>query len=318
MNRVNSIISKIYYNKNHPNFYGNVQTLYKELKKYKITQKQIRKWLKSQDVYTLHHPVKKKFSRNHYLVQNIDQLWEIDLCDLKMFKKYNDDYTFLLTVIDVFSKYAWAVPLKNKTGPKVTKALHKIISESNRKPLTIQSDKGKEFKNNILQGYLKQNNIKQRFPSILSTNKAAVIERFNRTLKEKMFKYFTHERTKRYIDILPNLLKSYNNSYHRTIKMKPIDVNENNTKRVYLNLKKNIQKNPRLFVNIFVDDYVRIVKRKALFEHGYTPKWTDEVFKVYKIIERTPYPLFVLKDLKGKEIEGKFYYQELQKIYKSK
>ncbi|XP_055388003.1 uncharacterized protein LOC129616405 [Condylostylus longicornis] len=257
MSNVNSKIHNIYYDKNKENLYGSINKLHKALKNEKISQKKIEAWLRSQPAYTLHYPVKTKFPRNHYLVQKIDQLWEIDLCDLKMFKKYNDGYTFLLTVIDVFSK----------------------------------------------------------FPTIASTNKAAVIERFNRTLKEKMFKFFTESSSKRYIDILPQLVKSYNVSVHSTTKFRPAEVQPKHTTEIYNNFKKRFKKDPKLFVDIFVGDLVRVRRKKATFEHGYTEKWTKEIFIVDKVINREPYPLFVLHDLKGKEINGRFYYQELQKVY---
>ncbi|XP_055380736.1 uncharacterized protein LOC129611565 [Condylostylus longicornis] len=210
------------------NLYGSISKLHKALKHDKISLKKIQAGLRSQPTYTLHHPVKTKFPRNHYLVQKIDQLWEIDLS---------------------------------------------------------------------------------------STNKAAVVERFNRTLKEKMFRFFTESSSKRYIDILPQLVKSYNISVHSTTKFRPAEVELKHTKEIYNNFKKRFQKDPKLFVDIFVGDLVRVRRKKATFEHGYTEKWTKEIFIVNKIINREPYPLFVLHDLKGKEISGRFYFQELQKVY---
>lgn len=317
MGNTNSKIQKVYYDKSDSNVYGSIAKIHAALKNKKVSHSKIKKWLKSQDVYTLHYPIrKKKFHRNHYIVQDIDQLWEIDLCDMKMYKKFNDNYTFLLSVIDVFSKYGWVYPLRNKTGKEITKVFHKILHDSNRKPITVQSDKGKEFKNSNFQNYLKHNNIRQRFPQILSTQKAAVVERFNRTIKEKMFKYFTANSTKRYIDILPNLIKSYNNSYHSTIKMKPSDVNHSHVKQIYKIYKNLPKKDPRINLDLFEGDYVRIVRKKSTFEPGYTEKWTKEIFQVHKIINREPYPLFILKDSQDREVEGRFYYQELQKINK--
>lgn len=121
-----------------------------------------------QDVVTLHKLPKYKFKRDHYTVFGIDHLWEIDLCDMQSFAQYNNGYKFILSVIDVFSKFGWMVPLKNKTAKEITTGFRKIITESGRKPLAIQSDKGAEFKNATFKGYLTSKGIKQNFPLIQS------------------------------------------------------------------------------------------------------------------------------------------------------
>jgi uncharacterized membrane protein YheB (UPF0754 family) len=121
-----------------------------------------------------------------------------------------------LTAIDVFSKKGWASELKNKEKLNVKNAFEKFLVS--RKPKKIQSDKGSEFYNSVFQKLLKDNNI--RMYSTDSDLKASVVERFNRTLKEKMWRYFTFSGTKKWINVLPQLIKSYNNTYHRSIKRK--------------------------------------------------------------------------------------------------
>ena len=138
--------------------------------------------------YTLHKPVRKRFPRNPYTVTNIDDVWEMDLADLNSLSKYNDKYKYILNVIDIFSRYAWSVPLKDKTGTSITTALKSLFK--NRKPITIQSDKGTEFVNSSVQQYLICQGVSfhtNHNPDV----KGAIIERFNRTLKTRMHKYFT-------------------------------------------------------------------------------------------------------------------------------
>jgi len=141
--------------------------------------------------------------------------------------------------------------------------------------------------------------------------KCAIIERFNRTLKGRMYRYFTENKTKKWIDIIDDLITSYNNSYHRSIKTAPINVtieNENTVKNVLYGNEKT--KLPRLSNG----DYVRISIHRQPFVKGYLPQWSDEIFKIYKVLKRRTEPLYSLKDLQDEEIEGTFYEKELQKI----
>ena len=138
--------------------------------------------------YTLHKPVRKRFPRNKTIVFYIDELWQMDLCDTSNIKQYNDGATFILTIIDVFSKVAFARALKDKKGPTVLSAFTNVLEESNRKPSKVQTDAGVEFTNRAFKAALKRQDI--HFYVTFSENKAAVVERFNRTLKARMWRYF--------------------------------------------------------------------------------------------------------------------------------
>src|SRR5438874_2708338 len=142
---------------------------------------------------------------------------------MSMLSRQNGGVHFLLTCIDILSKYAWAIPMKNKSAASTKEALQQIFTE--RKPRSFQTDSGREFENETVCTYLQHQGIHQFFawnPAI----KCSVVERFNRTLKSKIWRYMTFARTKRYIDVLPDLMHSYNHSYHRSIKMAPADVND--------------------------------------------------------------------------------------------
>ena len=195
-----------------------------------IPQEKVKEFLSSEPAYSLHKPAKRKYKRNKVITLGIDYLWQIDLVDMQKFSKLNKGFKYLLTCIDVFSKYAWVKPLKNKHGDSVLAAFKEIL-ENGRKPEKIQSDEGKEFINNSFRKFLKIQKI-----SIYIVNselKASVVERFNRTLKEKMWRYFTAKGKYVYHDAIETLVKTYNNSYHRTIKMKPNDVSERNEREIY-------------------------------------------------------------------------------------
>src|SRR5271163_2609650 len=156
----------------------------------------------------------------------MDEQWQIDLVEMIEFHNENDGYRYLLTIIDLFSRYAWARPLKTKSAQDVTLAFRSVLSQDRRKPKKVQSDDGREFRNAPFQLMLTNYGI--RFFTISSAYKAAVVERFNRTLKGKMWKYFTPTGSHRWIDVLPRLLLSYNASNHRSIGMPPSQVNNQN------------------------------------------------------------------------------------------
>ena len=230
---------------------------------------------------------------------------------MREFSKENDGYNYLLTVIDCFSKYAWAIPIKNKTPEEIIKSFDYIFKE--RRPIKLQTDKGKEFKNKKFQSFLKEHNV--IWFTTDSEFKASIVERFNRTLKTKMWKYFTQFGTRKWIDIVDDLVYNYNNTYHTSIKMMPIEGSKKeNETQVYKNLYTNEVKTNK--VNKFkVGDKVRISKYKSVFEKGYLPNWTTELFTVSKVLKTSPVT-YKIKDFNDDEVTGIFYEQELVKFDK--
>ena len=223
---------------------------------------------------------------------------------MKTFEKYNDGYTFLLLVIDIFSKYGWVIPLKNKEGKTVAEALKNIFEE--RKPEKLWTDKGTEFYNKDVKKLIE-------IYSTENEEKSSVVERWIRTMKEKMFKYFTENNTYNYIEALPELVEDYNNTVHSSTKLTPIDASkEKNELTVWRNLYPDRYKTNRLNPKFSVGDEVRISKKKKVFEKGYTTRWTEEIFTIKEIRETNPIT-YILEDLQGEKIKGTFYEPELQK-----
>ena len=194
-----------------------------------------------------------------------------DLADMHLISMFNKGFRFLLCVIDIFSKYAWVVPLKDKKGISIVNAFQKILKESDRKPNKIWVDKGSEFYNNSFKKWLKNNDIEMY--SIHNEGKSVVAEIFIRTLKTKIYKYVTSLSKNVYINKLNGIVNEYNNKNHRKIKMKPVDV-ENNK---YIDFSKEVNdKDPQLKVG----DHVRISKYRNIFAKGYIPNWSEEVFVI--------------------------------------
>ena len=222
---------------------------------------------------------------------------------MQLLSKYNKGIRLLLCVTDIFSKYAWVVPLKDRKGINIVKAFQSILKQSNRKPNKIWVDKGSEFYNAYFKKWLRDNDIVMY--STHNEGKSVVAERFIRTLKSKIYKYMTSISKNVYIDKLDDIVDEYNNTYHTTIKMKPIDVKDN----TYINADKEINnKDPKFKVGY----RVRISKYKNIFAKGYMPNWSGEVFVIKKVKNTVPWT-YVINDLNGEEITGTFYEKELQK-----
>ena len=173
----------------------------------------------------LYKPIIRKFKKRKVYSTFKDNIWGADLADMQLLSKYNKGIRFLLCVIDIFSKYAWVVPVKDKKGINIIKAFQSILKQSNRKPNKIWVDKGSEFHNAYFKKWLQDNDIVMY--STHNEEKSVVAERFIRTLKSKIYKYMTLISKNVYIDKLDDIVDEFNNTYHTTIKMKPADVKDN-------------------------------------------------------------------------------------------
>jgi len=220
-------LSKLYYTYTDPVSLGSITKL---RRKTKLSTNQIKKWLASQDAYTLHAPVRKNFPRKQYYVTGPNELIQMDLADMQNVAKYNDGYRYILCAIDVFSRYATCIPVKNKTGGVVAQAIESILKTLTMPLVHCQTDLGTEFYNQHVKRVFEKYRVNHY--SVHSEIKAALVERFIRILKEKIYKYFTAENTYRYIDVLNDLVHSYNHTLHSTIKIAPIDVKETNVNQV--------------------------------------------------------------------------------------
>ena len=161
-------------------------------------------------------------------MSGINDQWQADLVDVSSLASSNDKHTFILTVIDVFSKVGYAHPLRNKEARSITNAFKTILSTNgDKKPLSIQTDKGKEFRNKHFQTWADDQGIKL-ITSEDDQMKSQIVERWNRTLKNKMYRLFEHKGKAIWITFLQDLVYSYNNTYHTSIKMTPAQVNREN------------------------------------------------------------------------------------------
>ena len=250
----------------------------------------------------MHKPVIKKLNKRKVYAQFKGNIWGVDLADIQSLSNKSKGIKYLLCAIDLYSKYAFAVPLKDKKGISILYAFNKIIKQSNRKPNKIWVDQGGKFYNRVFKKWLSGNDIFMY--STINEVKSVVAERFIRTLKNKLYKHMTATGKNVYYDISDDVVNEYNNTKHNTIKMKPIHVRDN--KIVYID--EHNEKDSRFKVG----DTVRISRFKNIFAKGYTSNWSKEISIVDKINNAVPYT-YNLKDLNGEEIIGSFYDKELQK-----
>ena len=248
--------------------------------------------------------MRRKFNKRRVLVNGTDRIWAADLVDMQAFTKFNRGVKYLLAVIDIFSKYGWLIPLKDKTGKSVASALEIIFKE--RKPEKMWVNKGKEIYNKDVKELLE-------LYSTENKEKSSVVERWIRTMKEKMWKYFSANSTNVYINVLPDLVKEYNNTRHSSIKMAPVKASKKeNEIRVWRILYPDHLEIKDIEPKFSVGDRVRISKKKKTFKKGYTTRWTEEIFTIVEV-KRTSHVTYRIADLNGEEITGTFYEPELQK-----
>ena len=199
--------------------------------------------------------------------------------------KSDTGFRFLLCVIDIYSEYAWVFALKYKKQKLISNVFQKILNESKCKPNKIWVDKGSEFSNRSMKSFLRNNDIEMY--STHNEGKSVIAERFIRTLKNKIDKYMTSVSKKVYIDKLDDIFNKYNNTYHSTIKMKPINVKSS----TYIDSSEEINnKDPKFKVG----DIVRITRHKIIFAKGYTPNFTEKVFVIKKVKNNVPWLLLMI------------------------
>ena len=264
----------------------------------------------------LHKPLRHNFQKRYVFAQNVDDIWAADLVDMRSLSKENDNYNYILMVIDVFSKYGWARPMLRKSGIALKEALEDIFKEG-KLPKRIWADHGTEFYNKNVKDYLKKHEI-----SLYSTEnpeKSSVVERWNRTMKTWLWKYFTANGTHKYLDILQALVKKYNSTKHRSIKFTPLEARQpSKYQQVFKNLyHEKVKKLSKAYKGKLpkfkVGDNVRLAILKDTFEKAYIINYTDKIYTIKEVKNTIPYT-YIVEDDKGKVHKGSFYEQDLQKV----
>lgn len=328
MTKVDKLLESIYYDPNSPAGFSSVKKLQQEAvnklkkqknKRLKVTEEKVVKFLQDQSTYTLHKAARKNFPRRRVIVPKPQYQFQSDLMDMTKHEKQNDNYRWLMINIDVFSKMAYGIPVKRKDAKNMILAFKELF-EQTKPPVKLQTDKGKEYLAKEVQNYLKEKGV-QHFTGENVETKAQIAERLIRTIKSKLYRYFTANDTKRWIDVLPKILHAYNNSIHSSTGYKPVDAMlPENLAKVRFNLFAPFSE-LRLKVarklgkkSLFQEgDKVKLSKYALIFDRGFTPNWTIEPFIIDEVLPTLPVT-YKIRDLKNEVIKGTFYSFELQKI----
>ena len=272
------------------------------------TRGEVEEFLKGEEAYTLHKPVRYHYKRNKVMVSGIDEQWDVDLMDMS--KQPDGSYHYVLVATDILSHVAWTRSLKTKTGKEVTAALESIFDEG-RQPRKLRTDHGTEFTNKIAQKMFKE----RKIGHFLTNNevKANYAERLIRTLKLRLNRHFSHKQTHKWKEVIGDITKSYNNTYHRTIKRKPNSVTKKNQSRVWKEQYKGTLKPDGPF-KLELGDHVRISHLRRAFSREYDERYTGEIFKIKSREVRGGLNIYTLEDFAGEDVDGTFYEPELQGV----
>lgn len=258
----------------------------------------------------IYRGARRTFPRRATKMIAIDNLWQMDLSILDSLSKYNKGYKYLFCIIDTFSRYAFVEPLKTKTGKEITTVFRNLLKRTKRKPQLIQSDSGTEFYNKEFKSFLAKNDI--HLYSTTTIMKASIVERFQRTFKTMMWKMMAYNGSYNYIDHLQKLVDTYNDKPHRSLGfLKPSSISKKNEKH----LLETVFKKPKIFKpgKFKLNDMVRIVDRRGLFDKGYYANFSTAIFYISKVLTSHPPSYKVTDKYTGQELDTLFYEPELQK-----
>ena len=302
--RINALLKLIYTDLRHPASFSSPYTLFRAAKQKNpnILYKDVESWLETQPVYTKYRRIKVKYPHHKVLSRGLRYQYQADLVDYSALKRDNHSFTFLLTIIDIFSRFALAIPIKSKKGPHVATALEKAFKVM-KPPRKLQTDMGKEFYNSHVKRVL--NRYRVHHFSTDQPLKAQIVERFNRTLRETIKQSMAYRKSLDYISVLSDFLYGYNARPHTAfLSFAPREVNKNNEAQVH-----------ELQHKYSIGDHVRKAINKGAFSKSYKFKNFSE--KLYEIIDtvHTRPPMYRLKDLRtGNVLDGAVYQEQIQRV----
>ena len=275
------LIKRTYYN---PSFgFTSLKKLYEKLKVYGVTMQEIKNFLKEQETFQLHKTAKKPKVffpiTSYYPNQNI----QIDIMDVSNVSSANSNYKYLLIGIDIFTRVACAIAMKNKQTDSILEAVEKIINNFKPDITSIQCDNGSEFVSKKFKDLMKDHNIEIHYVDVNEHHKLGIVDRFIRTLRLLIDKYCTAFKTTKYIDALQKIIHNYNNNYHTGIKTTPNDAINKQEEISLLNIKQ-YNRAKKDEIKFEIGDKVRHIINKNLFDKGSNAKWSKTI---YSIINKT-------------------------------
>ena len=268
-----------------------------------------RKFLMKKESLSRHKRRIFKFKRRKIKVNGPYTLIQADTIFYRNYARQNNGYKYILAVVDCFSRKNWCRPMKTTTAEEAAKNLEDIIQSMAYTPSQFASDQGNEFNSKHPAIF---NTLIDKYGMLMFTlkgpHKASIVERFIRTLKTRIERYFTENNTVKWIDVLPKISKGLNNSYNRSIGMAPNDVNFDNRDEVFQNLYGAL--GPPTLCKFQVGDHVRIPLDKDIFTKGYSVAWSEEIYKISDKRSDGSVCYYFIRSLDGKKVSGKRFYYE--------
>jgi len=276
-------------------------------------KQKVKDTLSSLNTYSIHKPIRKKYQRTKVMVNFIDHTWALDLAVFESTKRSNSFYAYIMFVSDIFSRYTWSIPIKKKDTKSVLEGFKELFEKTDRRPVNIWSDAERAFFSKEVLSMLKKEGIKIYHTH--SKLKSVYSELTVKHLKSRLFKYMTFKKTKNWLTALEDVTNSYNHTKQRLLGMSPAEVNETNQHIVWHRRYHSIVKKGEPTSALKVGDYVRIGRTKIeLGRKGYSPNWSEEIFRIKLVKKTRPVLSFVLEDLSGEEIQGRFLEPELNQV----
>lgn len=306
-------LKQIYTNPNQGGSFAGAKKLWQEVKRRgyfkNVKLKDIQKFLDTLTSYSLFRPAVRKFHKPAVYVTSVDDQISSDLVDVSKLSSQNSQIKYLLTAIEVLSRFAYVRPLKSKEGSVVADAMRSILDQSGKHFKSNCTDLGSEFKAASWKGLMKEYNIRHFFAG--GSGSCTILERFHRNLRTKMARYMYENQTDVYQDKLQSFVDSYNKTLHSSIGFRPVDVNEKNEHQVYQTLyldKKMPASKPYKFKT---NDTVRISYRRNIFDREGTQRWSEQLYTIVSRRRLRNINLYKLRDCGGENITGSFYEQEM-------
>lgn len=307
---IGHVIEKVFSNVDNPAAFSSFENIYKEAKRLNknLTRNDVRQQLESCNAYTLHKPRRIKYPRLKTVPLGYMTDMQADLADFQKTATDNNGFRYLLVCVDVLSRKLFVAPVKSKSPKDMIPAFDIIFAQLIEPPLRLFTDKGLEFQAREMKKYFEKHGV-LKYVAQSEDVKASIAERYIRTIKTRLYKYFTHSETYKWIDVIQKIVDGINNSVNRITKMRPIDVNKDNAKELWNRLYLTDLRTSKRYKK---GDFVRIDNSRGAFDKGYLPNFSQEVFKV-RAVKPGSIPNYRLEDLKGEDIIGKFYEPNLSK-----
>lgn len=304
------ILTNIYFDPAHPASFSSVYKLYKAANfiDRSITLDNAKKFLRNTKTYTRYKRSPRSFPRRKTIVSGINDQWQIDLISTLPLVRYFRRCAYIVACIDCFSRQAYIEPVPSKKADVVLSAFRVILRRAGTTPRVLQKDLGTEFFGPFTR-FLVEHNI--HYFSSPSSQKCAIVERFNRTIQNKIYRFVSANLQLTYND-LQDIVRSYNHTKHRTLGIAPVDVTPANEYEIWLKQYADYIYSKKQ-IPLKVGDKVLISKLKTVFSRGYQTHFRPEILQVALVLRTFP-PTFVLKDRNNTIVPGTFYLQQLSKI----